>query len=374
MAPILRHPFIPSNLYNTCQFCTRGRGSPYHTREQSASPSPGTPSWTSLLYAFTPSNGTNLCLHCGHPSDGTWFHFISEFPPDDSKWFPDPLSDPDGELSSDADSESDEGSPPAQLLAEFEETTRILDVLREFADQAFKATADPAFTHPLQYALHLMKTGFTSLTSPPPPSLVLSDSSCVACKLKDDMISDLEDRFPTPPRVLADAASQTPHPHHLECGTQATPPLPPAPPARVLTDMGSQTPPPARPPSRLAQTPPRSESPTPFSPSTRKDFEKILARLASLRREVSPPPSPPLTPRAASPALRTPSIAGHFHLTIAIPHGLQSLTLDLVDQVPANIYTGSLKPTSPPPVASAQRGRSRGRPLASPVWGTRLSS
>ncbi|KAM5534143.1 hypothetical protein V8D89_012163 [Ganoderma adspersum] len=398
-----RHTFLPSASPNKCAKCARGKGSPYHINLAT------TFSWTPPT--FTPPSP---------PAPDVFSDVPDCF---------DPLhDDPNSDLESDA---SDDEGVPAHILAEFEETTRILDDLREYADQAFKALPNPAFTHPLRYAMHLMKVGFTHLRAPPdpapsspppptPPARTLSTKEWLrelaampapppgyfTLNLPARVLADASTRTAPPPppppaRVLMDAAVQTPRPQHAECGTQATPAPPPTPPARVLSDAATSTPParvfsdaatstpPARvlsdaatstpvrtalapapsPPPNPARTPTRSTSPPPRSPSTHEDFEKVLARLTALRKEVSPPPSPPPTPRATSPTPRAASEAAHLHLTIAVPHSIHSLTLDLVEQVPvpANNLYGEFSARPATANARAHRGRSRGRPVASPV-------
>ena len=322
-----------------------------------------------------------LCCHCNLHANAA-----IHIPP--SVDIPDNSSDTSDDLASEADDSDDEGVP-AHILAEFEETTRILDNLREFADQALKTLPNPAFTHPLKYAMHLMKTGFNTLSAPPPsPPSCTSPLPCCECNGKEqrlyvlqDYVDNLLTKIP-PARSFMDAGMQTPPPPLppparvcVDAGMQTTPP--PAPPARVFADAGSQTPSPARPtptpspspPPTPARTPSRSASPPPRSPSTRGDFEKVLARLTLLRQEVSPPPSPPPTPRAASPAPRAAGKAAHFHLTLTVPHGTRSFTLDLVEHAPTEnnkLYEEfSARPTTAN--ARARRGQSRGRPSASPV-------
>nr|VWO95807.1 C3H1-type domain-containing protein [Ganoderma boninense] len=353
MAPStpVAHPFVPSTSANKCAQCKRGRGSTYHIMPAPRTPSPRP--------AFDP------------------YYFPPQFddPPDEA----DNKSDSDIASSADSFNEGVE----AQILAEFEETTRILDELREFADTYVKSHPVAGFEHPLKYAMFLMKLGLTSLNTvtapspppaptniipwymqckcrppvngffrrargvaycngdgkcfispPPPPTCADATTQTTSSPppLPAHALMDMASQTAMPACVFTDAVSQTSHPQYTECGTQATlMPVPPlTPPARVFADMSSQTPPPPLP----ARTPLCSESPTPHSPSTREDFDKVLTCLTSLRKEVSPPPSPPPTPRATSPVRHAPSKAGHFHLTIAIPHGLHSLTIDLVDRSP----------------------------------------
>ncbi|KAM5542505.1 hypothetical protein V8D89_003964 [Ganoderma adspersum] len=290
-----RHTFLPSASPNKCAKCARGKGSPYHIN-------PAT------LFSWTPPTFT--------PTSPPAPDIFSDVP----DCF-DPLhDDPDSDLESDA---SDDEGVPAHILAEFEETTRILDDLREYADQAFKALPNPAFTHPLRYAMHLMKVGFTHLRAPPDPA-------------------------------------------------PSSPP-PPTPLARVLSDAATSTPvrmfsaPAPSPPPTPARTPMRSTSPPPCSPSMHEDFNKVLARLNTLRKEVSPPPSPPPTPRAASPTPHTAGEAAHLHLIIAVPHGVHSLTLDLVEHASVNNLYREFPARPATANARAHRGRLRGRPVASPV-------
>ncbi|KAM5544481.1 hypothetical protein V8D89_002144 [Ganoderma adspersum] len=487
-----RHTFLPSASPNKCAKCARGKGSPYHinpattfswtpltfTVPPTTQPMPPTapadkgkqvqripspdPSLPSVDFAPPPMASTYADRAKAKTRTATTFSwtpptFTPPSPPAPDV-FSDVPDDPDYTSDLDSDASDDEGVP-AHILAEFEETTRILDDLREYADQAFKALPNPAFTHPLRYAMHLMKVGFTHLRAPPEPAPSSPPPSsppfCADCDKKETekdilqgylnytvkqipparVLADTSTQTAPPPppppaRVLMDAAAQTPRPQHAECGTQATlapPPTPPQiPPARVLADASTQTappppPPPARvlmdaaaqtsrpqhaecgtqatlappptPPARVlsdaatftpvrtvpapapsppptpARTPTRSTSPPPRSPSTHEDFNKVLARLTALRKEVSPPPSPPPTPRTASPAPRAASEAAHLHLTIAVPHGIHSLTLDLVEHVPvpANNLYGEFSAHPATANARAHRGWSRGRPVASPV-------
>ncbi|KAM5538939.1 hypothetical protein V8D89_007360 [Ganoderma adspersum] len=383
-----RHTFLPSASPNKCAKCTQGKGSPYHINPVT------TFSWTPPT--FTPSS----------PPVPDVFSDV----PDNSDYTSD--------LESETDASDDEGVP-TYILAEFKEINRIMDDLREYADQAFKALPNPTFTHPLKYTMHLMKVGFTTLRAPPDPapSPPSSPPFCINCDKKETEVIILQGYLdyttrqipparvlvdvstqttpppsPLPALVLMDADTQTPCPRHTECGTQATPAPPPTPPAHVLADAGSQTPPPnpfrackltsvmatstpARMAPALAPSPPPIPARMPMcltslppcSPSTHEDFEKVLARLTTLRKEVSPPPSPPPTPRAASPTPRAAGEAAQLHLAIAVPHGIHSLMLDLVEQAPANNLYGEFSACPATANARAHRRRSRGHPVESPV-------
>ncbi len=209
-----------------------------------------------------------------------------------------------------------------QLIAEFEELVRYNDAIQGFASTHFATHPDPSFKHPLQWGLHLMKLGLATLNAPPSEAI---------------------------------PASLPPRPIHAERGVQATPkPALPVPPARI-TD---HTPPPTARKPKPASPAPRSPS-----PSTPATFDKVLAHLSALRKEVSPPPSPPLTPRPASPASR----AEDCTITVVVPYGTTSLTVDRFDQA------WSLKLAAQPPPAPVHRGRSpSGRPLA--AFGTSVSA
>ena len=111
---------------------------------------------------------------------------------------------------------SDEGVPAhTGIFAEFEETTRTLDDLREFADQALKILPKPAFAHPLKYALHLMKTGLETLSTPPPPASPIDPpppfcNDCGANEQRLHVLQDYVDNLLTkipPARVLTGAGT-----------------------------------------------------------------------------------------------------------------------------------------------------------------------
>ncbi|KAM5534250.1 hypothetical protein V8D89_012075 [Ganoderma adspersum] len=317
-----RHAFLPFTSPNKCTKCMWGKGSPYHIN-------PAT-----TFFWMPPT-------------------FTSSLPVPDV--FSDVPDDPDytGDLESEADASDDEGVL-AYILTEFEETTCILDDLCEYADQAFKALPNPAFTHPPKYAMHLMKVGFNTLRVPPntAPSPLSSPPFCINCNKKETEIippacvltdTSMQTTPPPPPlpaRVLMDAAAQTLHPQHAESQT-----LPPnlfcmhklaAVMATSTLDWTAPAPAPSPPPT-LAWMPMRSTSPC--SSSTYEDFNKVLACLTALRKKVSPPPSLPPTPWATS---LTPRAAGKatFHLTIAVPYGIHSLMLNLAEQVLANNLYG----------------------------------
>ncbi|KAI1784803.1 hypothetical protein LXA43DRAFT_1066448 [Ganoderma leucocontextum] len=230
--------------------------------------------------------------------------------------------DPDDDAS---DAESYDEGVEAQLLAVAEELIHYNDELQEFATAQFAAHPNPCFKHPLQYALHLMELGLATLSSPP-----------------DEPIAKL--------RECGVQATPTPAPPHAECGVRTTPtpaPIPsPLPPVRK-----------PRPASRPTKTP-TARSP---SPSTHATFDKVLAQLSALQKEVSPPPSPPPTSRAVSPVPRTEN-PHHSSITVAVPYGTTSLVVDRVDHP---IYAWSFKIAASAPPAQVQRGRSpRRRPLA----------
>ncbi|KAI1781918.1 hypothetical protein LXA43DRAFT_1154672, partial [Ganoderma leucocontextum] len=232
-----------------------------------------------------------------------------------------------------SDAESYDEGVEARLLAEAEELIHYNDELQEFATAQFATHPNPCFKHPLQYALHLMKLGLATLSSPPSEPIA---------KLRECGVQ----------------ATPTPAPPHAECGVQTTPM-----PALIPSPL-----PPVWKPRPASRTPRPTKTPLgrSISPSTLVTFDKVLAQLSALRKEVSPPPSPPPTPRAVSPVPRTEN-PHHSSITVAVPYGTTSLAVD------HPIYAWSFKIAASPPPAQVQRGRSpRRRPLAE--FGTSVSA
>ncbi|KAM5542660.1 hypothetical protein V8D89_003621 [Ganoderma adspersum] len=323
------HGFQPSQASpNRCSFCRRGEGSPYHQRFCQG---------CQEYHALGEHNpdATPFCNRCGteHP----WGDHVS---------FPES-----------SDSSDDELEPvDAPLPAEFGELQRHSLAIQDFASRHFSTHLPPGFTHPLQFALYLMKLGLQSLSLPPskptlgspPPHPTHADCGVQATPpplpVRSFASASSQASPPAPPaRVLADATSQTT-----------------TPPARVLADAASQTAPPATLPPRPTRTTSRSPSPKPTSPSTRAIFDEVLAHLTALRKEISPPPSSPATPRAVSPAPCADD--PHPSITVVVPYDTTSLSVDRVDHP---IYAWRFKIATASPTAPVQRGRPPcGRPLA----------